>query len=111
MIRRPPRSTLFPYTTLFRSVVAAVAGDDVVARSAEELVRPGGAGDGVVPAPGVNGVADLLGHGAFGIVGDARFEVDRVVTGAGVDDDLDALLGDLDGVVAVAGDTAQAFNA
>src|SRR3712207_7486553 len=30
MIRRPPRSTLFPYTTLFRSVVdrdhAAVAG-------------------------------------------------------------------------------------
>src|SRR2546425_13132356 len=27
MIRRPPRSTLFPYTTLFRSLgVAAVAG-------------------------------------------------------------------------------------
>src|SRR5260370_32683337 len=25
MIRRPPRSTLFPYTTLFRSVVAARA--------------------------------------------------------------------------------------
>src|SRR5256885_12021230 len=25
MIRRPPRSTLFPYTTLFRSGVAAVA--------------------------------------------------------------------------------------
>src|SRR3712207_7046476 len=25
MIRRPPRSTLFPYTTLFRSVGAAVA--------------------------------------------------------------------------------------
>src|SRR5256885_5091714 len=25
MIRRPPRSTLFPYTTLFRSVTAAVA--------------------------------------------------------------------------------------
>src|SRR3712207_8589093 len=24
MIRRPPRSTLFPYTTLFRSVVATV---------------------------------------------------------------------------------------
>src|SRR2546430_17677003 len=30
MIRRPPRSTLFPYTTLFRSIVfemAAVPGD------------------------------------------------------------------------------------
>src|SRR5256885_5644619 len=25
MIRRPPRSTLFPYTTLFRSVVGALA--------------------------------------------------------------------------------------
>src|SRR3989442_13512712 len=27
MIRRPPRSTLFPYTTLFRSVRLAQAGD------------------------------------------------------------------------------------
>src|SRR2546429_5721095 len=26
MIRRPPRSTLFPYTTLFRSLVAQVGG-------------------------------------------------------------------------------------
>src|SRR2546425_7277424 len=28
MIRRPPRSTLFPYTTLFRSLVAAGAGNN-----------------------------------------------------------------------------------
>src|SRR2546422_2329617 len=34
MIRRPPRSTLFPYTTLFRSVS-----------------RPGGSGDGRRAAP------------------------------------------------------------
>src|SRR5256885_10745037 len=27
MIRRPPRSTLFPYTTLFRSVNSVHAGD------------------------------------------------------------------------------------
>src|SRR2546430_8131603 len=27
MIRRPPRSTLFPYTTLFRSLQAARRGD------------------------------------------------------------------------------------
>src|SRR2546427_13265162 len=27
MIRRPPRSTLFPYTTLFRSLVVAAARD------------------------------------------------------------------------------------
>src|SRR2546425_326197 len=29
MIRRPPRSTLFPYTTLFRSVVLRAHGDHV----------------------------------------------------------------------------------
>src|SRR5258708_31672936 len=29
MIRRPPRSTLFPYTTLFRSVVDVVADVEV----------------------------------------------------------------------------------
>src|SRR3712207_6930711 len=28
MIRRPPRSTLFPYTTLFRSRVPGKAGDE-----------------------------------------------------------------------------------
>src|SRR3712207_7259136 len=28
MIRRPPRSTLFPYTTLFRSEADAAIGDD-----------------------------------------------------------------------------------
>src|SRR2546425_13277578 len=27
MIRRPPRSTLFPYTTLFRSLVGALMAD------------------------------------------------------------------------------------
>src|SRR5207248_10599973 len=31
MIRRPPRSTLFPYTTLFRSVVERQPRDAVVA--------------------------------------------------------------------------------
>src|SRR5260221_1178308 len=28
MIRRPPRSTLFPYTTLFRSVAGVDGGDE-----------------------------------------------------------------------------------
>src|SRR2546427_11353825 len=32
MIRRPPRSTLFPYTTLFRSVFAAASGLHLAAR-------------------------------------------------------------------------------
>src|SRR5256885_16999701 len=30
MIRRPPRSTLFPYTTLFRSQIAPAFDDDVL---------------------------------------------------------------------------------
>src|SRR5256885_9796336 len=34
MIRRPPRSTLFPYTTLFRS-----GGHDSVCHSTREFVR------------------------------------------------------------------------
>src|SRR2546430_9979756 len=32
MIRRPPRSTLFPYTTLFRSVLAHAFGQRLLAR-------------------------------------------------------------------------------
>src|SRR3712207_7181180 len=30
MIRRPPRSTLFPYTTLFRSPTRGMGGDSMV---------------------------------------------------------------------------------
>src|SRR5438445_166880 len=52
MLRRPPRSTLFPYTTLFRSVVipcsmgtlAAIAGgtsDDLLARAADVVLKEG----------------------------------------------------------------------
>src|SRR5256885_7646622 len=39
MIRRPPRSTLFPYTTLFRSLERGVAADAVV-RGEHGLGRP-----------------------------------------------------------------------
>src|SRR5256885_10896389 len=37
MIRRPPRSTLFPYTTLFRSVRRMVLGDDDVQPTPAQL--------------------------------------------------------------------------
>src|SRR3712207_8707231 len=37
MIRRPPRSTLFPYTTLFRSLTLAPRADPVV----HQYDRPG----------------------------------------------------------------------
>src|SRR5436853_5294500 len=40
MIRRPPRSTLFPYTTLFRSALAPILGE--VSRAPREPSRPAG---------------------------------------------------------------------
>src|SRR3712207_8492890 len=42
MIRRPPRSTLFPYTTLFRSPVSRRrSGEPNVARSGDTASRRG----------------------------------------------------------------------
>src|SRR3712207_7993271 len=43
MIRRPPRSTLFPYTTLFRSGPLAEAGGRVAVHAGDRV----GAGDAV----------------------------------------------------------------
>src|SRR3712207_30313 len=42
MIRRPPRSTLFPYSTLFRAAVAAALGVDVLFAPPVEEVYPDG---------------------------------------------------------------------
>src|SRR5437762_11439480 len=56
MIRRPPRSTLFPYTTLFRSarhvieVALALAGE-AFGRDVIERVEGGCAGGGSHPQP------------------------------------------------------------
>src|SRR3712207_7115084 len=59
MIRRPPRSTLFPYTTLFRSGGEPVAQQGQFARTTDERrrarARRGGGldrgGHGIPPAP------------------------------------------------------------
>src|SRR5256885_12524337 len=40
MIRRPPRSTLFPYTTLFRSVQPMVVRREVAALDADRIDHP-----------------------------------------------------------------------
>src|SRR5437016_9813537 len=45
MLRRPPRSTLFPYTTLFRSVVVenqVALGDEIPVRRTLERLRAEG---------------------------------------------------------------------
>src|SRR5258708_26320353 len=47
MIRRPPRSTLFPYTTLFRSCQAALGGLRVV-----PVLLPAGRGGLIVSGAG-----------------------------------------------------------
>src|SRR5256886_5287380 len=58
MIRRPPRSTLFPYTTLFRSwarnqaaISAAVQPASTSASARESLLRSGRTFDGRLPKP------------------------------------------------------------
>src|SRR3712207_6875834 len=62
MIRRPPRSTLFPYTTLFRSVIGQSGGPTMVIN--QSLV-------GVIEEAKKHGHIDrLLGarHGVRGII-------------------------------------------
>src|SRR2546427_8771606 len=54
MIRRPPRSTLFPYTTLFRSdLVAGLQGERFERQ--QQRVGTAGAAD---PMPGVRQLCD-----------------------------------------------------
>src|SRR3989442_6253067 len=48
MIRRPPRSTLFPYTTLFRSDVPGATGKEP---AGERVLGRVGEGQGLVEAP------------------------------------------------------------
>src|SRR2546429_2307152 len=69
MIRRPPRSTLFPYTTLFRSAGLDPIG--VALGGGEPGVHEGGAGRGPdlgeVAAAGLLAALDeVAGHGAGG---------------------------------------------
>src|SRR5260370_30820302 len=49
MIRRPPRSTLFPYTTLFRSPCRRAVPGPSVWFGSDECVRVGSWLDGVLP--------------------------------------------------------------
>src|SRR5260221_7259895 len=76
MIRRPPRSTLFPYTTLFRSVLTIAVPDGWGAPSAVGGPNYVTASSGTVSVDGSTiVVSDLMGTGAVSIVfGDTRSE-------------------------------------
>src|SRR5690349_23144553 len=87
MIPPPPRSTLFPYTTLFRSVLAQAPAQDVTVEAESEralVVLTGG----LLLAGGVVGAAHLVHEDGvvrvFGEqpleVGDRRGHVDRKST-------------------------------
>src|SRR5256885_15863715 len=88
MIRRPPRSTLFPYTTLFRSVYVSVSGFgqtgplahrpayDIIVQAMSGLMEATGEPDG---APTVVGeaVSDVV-AGLFASWATLRSEERRV---------------------------------
>src|SRR3712207_4508488 len=67
MIRRPPRSTLFPYTTLFRSMAEAMGDTDKAARHFEQSLT----------------VCRRLGAAAFAVR--TRFEYGRMLLRHGID--------------------------
>src|SRR3712207_8118242 len=70
MIQRPPRSTLFPYTTLFRSRVARLArlAGHALRTKASPRVAPLRGGTGVCPQPGAREREGLGGVGQDGRV-------------------------------------------
>src|ERR1039457_4467888 len=88
MIRRPPRSTLFPYTTLFRSVLRARAGQ------ADNVLRTDVGGEdrrADDPPAEIASGEEIVGGGVFGPVDDppcytkqdAEIERDRQPVEAG----------------------------
>src|SRR5256885_13212053 len=62
MIRRPPRSTLFPYTTLFRSDIEAVSRETPADRGPVAPDRVADRLHAAAPAPGRRGPAHARGE-------------------------------------------------
>src|SRR4051812_49863931 len=59
MIRRPPRSTLFPYTTLFRSPLMPAWSVESCVREAERVAALGARGVNMTSDPQDLGAPDL----------------------------------------------------
>src|SRR2546425_12828657 len=80
MIRRPPRSTLFPYTTLFRSAMIRGGHIDLSVLGGMEVDEEGNLANWMVPGKMVKGMG-----GAMDLVAGARrvIVVVRHVTNGG----------------------------
>src|SRR5258708_13819395 len=75
MIRRPPRSTLFPYTTLFRSRVAIVTGgargiglaivEELHPRGASVLIADSGVSIADRKSTRLNSSHQIISHAVF----------------------------------------------
>src|SRR5262245_20245864 len=102
LIRRPPRSTLFPYTTLFRSAGVVWNDTDAVARL--ERRRAGDAHGGVLLGQPVNRQRLVNLPRRFAVAGEhgaepgRRRDAARLIVGerlaAAVEDDAAGMLGD-----------------
>src|SRR3712207_7573227 len=73
MIRRPPRSTLFPYTTLFRSRMVQVCGSIGLAVEVDAAVGPLGDVPAHAPAAAYT-YLHVVGSGSAFVVGYRRSE-------------------------------------
>src|SRR3712207_8987255 len=74
MIRRPPRSTLFPYTTLFRSCRSARAPQGSLGHAAEQLVEfePKQRREGLVAGVGQVGAPALAAGAKHAVLAEDR---------------------------------------
>src|SRR3712207_7208969 len=73
MIRRPPRSTLFPYTTLFRSVMVVIPWlilERTDSPAAAGLAAGLSAIPGILIAPVVGVLVDRIGRKAVSVASD-----------------------------------------
>src|SRR3712207_8034473 len=83
MIRRPPRSTLFPYTTLFRSLPLPAMMDERAHEALRLLHRPAMARpvEGLLPALELVEGGHELAHGAVGRRNDGGGPGHHVIAG------------------------------
>src|SRR5687767_15750536 len=66
MIRRPPTSTLFPYTTLFRSQTLRIDITGSMPGGTHKLLGPGGIPLGVLIPPAGDGATSATSSGSGG---------------------------------------------